>query len=176
MRPMRADFALPRAVSAWWWSAIGAAVSLAVALAWDRVSTIRSITGLRAEQVAHDESIEAMRDVSAVVPPTAPKAYDFSAREMLHQHETPWPRLLDAMEAVGLQDVRVVNLDYAAAEGQARVEIAVAQQALALDYVAALNWGLPDSDAAWRWSVLRIEQGRIDGAARAVLVSRWATR
>jgi hypothetical protein len=176
MRPMRADFALPRAVSAWWWSAIGAAVSLAGALAWDRVSTIRSITGLRAEQVAHDDSIRAMREASVVVPPTAPKAYDLSAREMLHQHGTPWPRLLDAMETVDLQGVRVVNLDYAAAEGQARVEIAVAQQALALDYVTALNSGLPHSGVAWRWSVLRIEQGRADGAARAVLLARWATK
>jgi hypothetical protein len=176
MKPMRADFARPRAVGALWWGAIAVGVSLAGVLAWDRVSSIRSTTGLRAEHVAHDESVRAMRDVSAVAPPTAPKAYDLSAREMLHQHETPWPRLLDAMETVGLQDVRVVNLDYAAAEAQARVEIAVAEQSLALDYVAAVNGGLPNSKAAWRWSVLRIEQGRADGAARAVLLARWATR
>jgi hypothetical protein len=176
MKPTRANFARPRAISAWWWGSIAAGVSLAGVLTWDRMSSIRFIASLRAEQVAHDDSIRAIREASVLVPPIAPKAYDLSAREMLHQNGTPWPRLLDAMEAIDLQGVRVVNLDYTAAEGQARVEIAVAQQALALDYVATLNRGLPDSDAGWRWSVLRIEQGRADGAARAVLLARWATR
>jgi hypothetical protein len=177
VKAVRADFARPRTISRWWWGAIAAGVSLAGVLAWDYASSARATAALRAEQVAREQSSKAASDVPTPAPPTAaPKPYDLSAREMLQQHETPWPRLLDAMEGGSIQGVRVVNIDYAASECQARVEVAVAQQSLALEYVAALNNGLPASGAAWRWSVLRIEQGRADAAARAVLLARWAMR
>lgn len=176
MKPVRADFVRPRGVSRWWWTATALALAVAGGFAWDRAASVRSTTSLRAELAAQDETAKAARDASAVPAPTPPKAYELSAREMLRQHETPWPQLLDAMEAVALPGVRVVNVDYSAAEAQARIEIAVAQQALALEYTAALNNGLPASGKAWRWSVLRIEQSRADGSGRALLLARWAGR
>jgi hypothetical protein len=176
MKSVRADFARRRVVRPTWWVAIALAFAVAGGFAWDRAVSVRSAASLRAEMAAQEEAARAARDVSVIPPPTPPKPYELSAREMLRQHETPWPQLLDAMEAAQLPGVRVVNIDYAAAEAQARVEIAVAQQALALEYVAALNNGLPASGAAWRWSVLRIEQSRTDGSGRALLLARWAER
>jgi hypothetical protein len=174
MKPVRANFARPRTISRWLWAAIALAFAAAAGFAWDRAASVRSAASLRAQLAAQQESVKAERDASAVSPPTPPKPYELSAREMLRQHETPWPQLLDAMEGVALPGVRVVNVDYSAADAQARIEIAVAQQALALEYTAALNNGLPASGAAWRWSVLRIEQSRTDGSGRALLLARWA--
>jgi hypothetical protein len=174
MNSVRADFARPRGVSRWWWAAITLAFGVAGGFAWDRAASVRSAASLRAELAAQEEAAKAAHDSSAVPLPTPPKPYELSAREMLRQHETPWPQWLDAMEAVQLPGVRVVNVDYSASEAQARIEIAVAQQALALEYTAALNDGLPATGAAWRWSVLRIEQSRADGSVRALLLARWA--
>jgi hypothetical protein len=175
MKPVRANFARPRVVSRWWWAAIALVFAVAGVLAWDWASSLRSAASLRTELAAQEESAKAVRDASmSVPPPSPPKPYDLHAREMLRQHDTPWPQLLDAIEAVHLPGVRVVNVDYTTAEAQARVEIMMVQQALALEYTAALNNGLPATGLAWRWSVLRIEQSRAEGSGRAALLARWA--
>jgi hypothetical protein len=175
MKPLRANFARQRAVGRWWWGCIAVGVSLAVALTLDRAFEARHAQSLHAEVAAHEEFVRATRAAAVMLPPSVLKAYDLSAREMLQQHQTPWHRLLDAMESVDLQGVRVVSLDYEAAKRQARIEIAVPQQALALQYVALMNLGIPDSETAWRCSVMRIEKGRADDTARATLLARWAT-
>jgi hypothetical protein len=176
MKSVRADFARHRIVGQTWWVAIALAFAVAGGFAWEKAGSVRGAALLRAELAAQEEAAKAARSASAVRLPTPPKPYELSAREMLRQHDTPWPQLLDAMEAVALPGVRVVNIDYSAAEAQARIEIAVTQQALALEYTATLNNGLPASGAAWRWSVLRIEQSRADGSGRALLLARWTSQ
>jgi hypothetical protein len=144
---------------------------------WDtRMSGSRAEV-LRAElATARAASLSAANAAPQLPPVAAAKPYDASAREMLAQHATPWPQLLDALEAAQLTGVRVVNVDYTAAEAQARVEIAFTQQPLVLEYAAMLNAGIPSEGMAWRWSVARIEQSRSDSTGRATLVALFAQR
>jgi hypothetical protein len=138
---------------------------------WDAGQSRRAIEALRAQKAAQEQ---AARDAqAATATPAPPKPYQTSAREFLQQHDTLWPRLLDAIEAVEIPHLRVVSLEYTASEQQARVEIVAAQQAQVLDYVTELNKGLPEGELAWRWSVVRIEQARETNGARAQLTARW---
>jgi hypothetical protein len=177
LKSIRANFARRRKVSPWWWAAIVALLLSTVALQRERIATEKAIAALLAEKSARDGASVLRTDVSMQQSKPVAQPYDSSAREMLRQHETHWPKLLDALEAVNLDGVRLLSVDYVANDAQARVEISVAVQGLVLEYVAALNESFATSDRVWRWSVMRIEQtaGQSD-TARAALVARFESK
>jgi hypothetical protein len=176
MKPIRADFARRRSAAPVLWVVVGVAALTAGWLLWDTAESRRQIATLRAELAALEQAASDAGKASQVhaVPP--PAAYDASAREMLAQATIPWPQVLVALETVQIAGVRVQSLEYVAVEKQARVEIAAARQELALEFVNALNAGIPSEGAAWRWTIVRMDQTAGDRLARAQLLARWADR
>jgi hypothetical protein len=175
MRRAHADFAKRFALDRRWWWLVVALFAVAGGLAWDVTVSQRRADGIRVELAAMKAASTAASapQLPAAVP--APP-YDASAREMLAQHATPWPQLLSALEAVEVEGLRVVRVDYVASEAVARVETAFTRQAAVLEHAAGLNAGVPETGAAWRWSIERIDLSRGDGNGKAVIVGRWAQR
>jgi hypothetical protein len=169
---VQADFVEQRGTPRWWWGLIAAALCVAAVLWWDAAQSSRHADELRAQAAARSKAeLDSLRTPRGVA--TLPKPYDASAREFLRQHETPWPQLLGAIESVDVPGVRFISVEYVAAEPHARVEIKVPQQATVVEIVNGLNAGLPEMGLAWRWSVVRVEQMRGEGGARALLGARW---
>lgn len=177
MKPIRAQFASSWVPGRWAWAtclALLAACASVSWLAWQSVQRTRAATldlaGI--EQGAQQAKLAVERPPAAPLPPP----YDASAREMLAQAITPWPTLLAALEAVSAPGVRLVSLDYVAAESRARVEIAFANHAAALEYVQALSVGVPESGPAWRWKPLLLSQPRAAEKGTATLEALWQVR
>ena len=177
MKPVRAQF-----VRRWVPGPIGWLLSLgllgaAASLAWLAWQSAQRTQASKLDLDATALSMQSQRATleRPALPPVAPP-YDSSAREMLAQATTPWPALLAALEAVQVSGVRLVSVDYVAAESRARIEIAFANHAAALEYVQALAAGVPEIGAAWHWRPLLLSQPRSTDKGTATLEAIWQAR
>jgi hypothetical protein len=176
MKPIRAQFVRRCVPGRLWWLvclSLFAAASGVGWLAWQSIQRTRA---------AHQEliGIEAgtkRAQASAQRPTTQlPPPYDASAREMLAQAAVPWPALLAALEAVTVSGVRLVSVDYIAAESRGRVELKFTNHAAVLEYVQALSAGAPESGPAWRWKPLLLSQPRAAEIGTATIEATWDVR
>ena len=174
MKPVRAQFARPRAPSAAWWFTCVALLVACVYVAWLAQQAQRRTKEARSDVEVSERALSEVKQSALRQPQLAPAPYETSAREMLAQRSMQWPAVLAALEAVSVAGVRVLSVDLVAAEARVRVELGFATQASALEYVQALTAGVPDSGWAWRWKPIQMSQARSTNKGTATLEATWS--
>jgi hypothetical protein len=175
MRTVAAEFARVRGPGAGWWWLCAALLAACVALTAMTLQ-LQGRARLASQQASEAEAQARMTREASELPasPAAAPPYEASAREMLTVHSVPWPTLLAALEATAVPGVRVMTLDYDAAQATARVEFAFDRPANMLKLVDELNAGTSEPGLAWRWQLQEMDQRNAAEAGRAVLVAMWS--
>lgn len=171
MRPIDADFG-PRSHRrhvALWLASAGLLVAAQLFLldAW-RLAAERE--RLMAARAAAETAAQAAPDMpTAEVPPP----YTRDAERWWHLSSMDLSGTFASIESARIAGVRVTSVDFRAAEGWARVELASDRMELLLRYLDAINAGQPADD---RWTLLRTQAGvTAGGQAVATLTRRLRT-
>lgn len=176
MKPVRAQFVRRWEPSRRWWLGCLILLALAAGVAWLAWQSAQRTSSAKLEATRIEEGAQQVRTTAPKPSAALPPPYDTSAREMFAQSTVAWPTLLAALEAVSVSGVRLVSVDYVAAESRARVEITFTNHAAALEYVQALSAGIPDTGPAWRWRPLLLSQPRVADRGSASLEAVWQVR
>lgn len=162
MRRVGIDFLEERATPAWMWWTTGGLVFVAVCLLAFARHLEAEVVNLRQQVV-----LAQGREATPLVPQAAalqPKPHEASARELLAEHTMPWPRILDALEAVEVQGVQVISLDIATRDAVVRLEVRFSDYAQLTKYIELLN--VEAGGASW---TLRQASSKPGGESKALI-------
>jgi hypothetical protein len=167
VKPIRIDFKRRVMPAPWLWWFLGLVAFAAVAAGWTAWQSWRQVEMKRAA-LREATTVKLAAPAPVLRPPVA---YESSAREMLAEHNSPWPQAMTAIEATAIVGVTPVAVEFVASERTVRVELNFADYAKLLEYVEALNAG----DAELKWSLLQ-SQAQPGTGATAIIVGSLGRR